>query len=88
MPLPPQFQRGTRSTEDQAEGQKGRGKRKRKGKGRAQPYKRDDRELGPTLSAIVKGGPGFLPNPQDRKRAAEKKRKDLERKRKRERERA
>lgn len=49
-------------------------KRKRKRKGRAQPFRRgsENRQAGPSLSAMVKGAPAFLPNPQDAKRAAQK----------------
>jgi hypothetical protein len=48
-------------------------KRRRKRKGRAQPFRRGSgREKGPTLDAMVKGAPAFLPNPQDAKRAAQK----------------
>lgn len=37
---------------------------------RAQPYrkKKKGRPQGPTLSAMLKGGPAFLPNPMDAKR--------------------
>lgn len=37
---------------------------------RAQPYRRKKkgRPQGPTLSAMLKGGPAFLPNPMDAKR--------------------
>jgi hypothetical protein len=49
-------------------------KRKRKRKGRAQPFRRgsENRQAGPSLDAMVKGAPSFLPNPQDAKRAAQK----------------
>jgi hypothetical protein len=46
----------------------GRKKRKRKMRGRAQPYRRHGRQPGPTLTAMLKGGPAFLPNPMDAKR--------------------
>lgn len=35
---------------------------------RAQPYRRRRRQTGPTLSAMLKGAPFFLPNPMDMKR--------------------
>jgi hypothetical protein len=50
-------------------------RRKRKLRGRAQPYRPLDRQPGPTLTAILKGRPTFLPNPMDARRAAIKKRK-------------
>jgi hypothetical protein len=62
---------GARGTEVLLPEQKptfGRKKRKRKMRGRAQPYRRHGREPGPTLTAMLKGGPAFLPNPQDAKR--------------------
>lgn len=49
-------------------------KRKRKMRGRAQPYRRIDRQQGPTLTAMLKGGPAFLPNPADIRREMQKKR--------------
>jgi hypothetical protein len=49
-------------------------KRKRKLRGRAQPYRRHGREPGPTLTAMLRGAPVFLPNPMDAKRKAQKKR--------------
>jgi len=60
-----------RGTDDLLPEQKppfGRKKRKRKMRGRAQPYRRVDRLPGPTLTAMLKGGPAFLPNPMDAKR--------------------
>jgi hypothetical protein len=40
---------------------------------RAQPYRRKgSRPPGPTLSAMLKGAPFGLPNPMDRKRAAQR----------------
>jgi hypothetical protein len=69
-----------RGTEQLSDDQKPAGlggkKRRRKRRGRAQPYRRGTgrgRELGPTLSAIVKGAPQGLPNPMDLKRQAQKK---------------
>lgn len=47
-------------------------KRKRKMRGRAQPYRPDGRQPGPTLDAMLKGGPAFLPNPMDAKRKAQR----------------
>jgi hypothetical protein len=49
-------------------------KRKRKRKGRAQPHRRGSpmRQPGPALTAMLKGGPLFLPNPMDAKRKAQK----------------
>jgi hypothetical protein len=38
---------------------------------RAQPYRRrraHGRPMGPTLSAMLKGAPAYLPNPQDQHR--------------------
>jgi hypothetical protein len=35
---------------------------------RAQPYRRKTRPQGPTLSAMLKGAPAFLPNPMDQHR--------------------
>jgi hypothetical protein len=36
---------------------------------RAQPYRKRRRQgNGPTLSAMLKGAPAFLPNPMDQKR--------------------
>ena len=64
-----------RSTDDLLPEQRpplGRRKRKRKLRGRAQPYRRIDRQQGPTLTAMLKGGPAFLPNPMDYKRRAQK----------------
>ena len=46
-------------------------KRKRKMRGRTQPYRPGDRLPGPTLSAMLKGGPVFLPNPMDAQRRAQ-----------------
>jgi hypothetical protein len=40
---------------------------------RSQPYrKRRGRPTGPSLTAMLKGAPMFLPNPQDQKRAFQK----------------
>jgi hypothetical protein len=41
---------------------------------RSQPYRkrRHHRQQGPSLSAMLKGAPLFLPNPQDQKRAFQK----------------
>jgi hypothetical protein len=66
---------GARGTEALLPEQKppfGRKKRKRKMRGRAQPYRRHGREPGPTLTAMLKGGPAFLPNPMDARRKAQK----------------
>jgi len=42
---------------------------------RSQPYrKRRGRQNGPTLSAMLKGAPTFLPNPMDQKRKMVKRR--------------
>jgi len=43
---------------------------------RAQPYRRKHtgRPNGPTLTAMLKGAPAFLPNPMDIKRKAIKRR--------------
>jgi hypothetical protein len=43
---------------------------------RAQPYRRRrlNRPKGPTLTAMLKGAPAFLPNPMDYKRKAIKRR--------------
>jgi hypothetical protein len=60
-----------RGTDDLLPEQKppfGRRKRKRKMRGRAQPYRPHGRQPGPTLTAMLKGGPAFLPNPMDAKR--------------------
>jgi hypothetical protein len=48
--------------------------RSRKLTRRAQPYRkrRRDRQLGPTLEAMLGGGPKFLNNPTDFRRAREK----------------
>lgn len=76
-PQPPPFA-GARGTDALAPDQRpnpfARKKRKRKRKGRAQPFRRgsDNRQAGPSLDAMVKGAPAFLPNPQDAKRAAQK----------------
>jgi hypothetical protein len=45
--------------------------RSRKRTRRAQPYRRHHRgrQRGPTLTAMLKGAPAFLPNPMDAKRA-------------------
>jgi hypothetical protein len=45
--------------------------RSRKMRGRAQPYRRRrrDRLLGPSLAAMLRGAPEFLPNPADARRA-------------------
>jgi hypothetical protein len=64
-----------RGTDDLLPEQKppfGRKKRKRKMRGRAQPYRRGDRQPGPTLTAMLKGAPVFLPNPMDIKRQAQR----------------
>lgn len=40
---------------------------------RAQPYRKRRRQTqGPTLSAMLKGAPQFLPNPMDAKRRAQR----------------
>jgi len=45
----------------------------RKMRGRSQPYrKKRGRALGAPLDAMLKGGPAFLPNPQDLKRQGQK----------------
>ena len=47
----------------------------RKMRGRTQPYRRrKGRQLGPTLDAILRGSPTYLPNPQDWKRQMVKRR--------------
>lgn len=63
-----------RSTEDLLPEQKPRTGRKRRYKlrGRAQPYRPVDRQPGPTLSAMLKGAPSYLPNPADHTRAVAK----------------
>lgn len=63
---------GPRGTEQLAPEQR---PRRRKMRGRTQPYRRKrEREQGPTLSAMLKGAPFYLPNPMDLKRQAQKKR--------------
>jgi hypothetical protein len=60
-----------RGTDDLSPEQKPSGmKRTRRG----QPYRkrRLDRQQGPSLSAMLKGAPAFLPNPQDAKRNFQK----------------
>lgn len=37
-----------------------------------QPYKRGARQPGAALSAMLRGSPRYLPNPQDAKRQAQK----------------
>jgi hypothetical protein len=55
-----------RGTEQLAAEQKPSGLRKRKMRGRAQPYrKRRGRAPGLTLDAMLKGAPGYLPNPAE-----------------------
>jgi hypothetical protein len=50
-------------------------RRSRKMTRRTQPYrKRHGRTLGPTLTAMLKGSPTFLPNPMDLRRQAQKRR--------------
>jgi hypothetical protein len=46
----------------------------RQGSRRTQPYRKHKkhRPKGQTLSAMLKGAPVFLPNPQDQKRAFQK----------------
>jgi hypothetical protein len=61
---------GMRGTEQLAPEQKP--KRRRKMRGRTQPYRRRARQPGPTLDAMLKGAPAFLPNPMDYKRRAQK----------------
>lgn len=39
---------------------------------RSQPYRRRKRQNGPTLSAMLKGAPTFLPNPMDLRRRAQR----------------
>lgn len=65
-----------RGTDDLLPEQKpyGRRKRKRKLRGRTQPYRPDARQPGPTLDAMLKGGPAFLPNPMDAKRQQQRRR--------------
>lgn len=47
----------------------------RKMRGRTQPYRRKrDRPPGPTLDAILKGSPAYLPNPMDMRRQMQKRR--------------
>jgi hypothetical protein len=66
---------GARGTEALLPEQKPFGrKRRRKLRGRAQPYRRIDRQQGPTLTAMLRGAPMFLPNPMDVRRQAQKKR--------------
>jgi hypothetical protein len=49
--------------------------RSRKMRGRTQPYRRRKSRLpGPSLDAMLKGAPVFLPNPMDLKRRAMKRR--------------
>jgi hypothetical protein len=62
---------GMRGTENLAELQK---PRSRKMRGRAQPYRRRRRHPGPTLDAMLKGAPAFLPNPMDLQRRTLKRR--------------
>ena len=54
-----------RGTDDLLPEQVPRGRRKRKMRGRAQPYRGIDRPGGPTLTAMLRGAPVFLPNPAD-----------------------
>ena len=61
---------GARGTEQLASEQKPR----RKMRGRAQPYRRRKRTPGPTLTAMLKGAPLYLPNPADFRREIQKKR--------------
>lgn len=61
-----------RGTDDLAPEQRPRG---RKMRGRTQPYRRRrGRQGGPTLSAILKGAPFYLPNPADFRRELQRKR--------------
>jgi len=47
--------------------------RSRKMRGRSQPYRKRRRQTqGPTLSAMLKGAPQYLPNPMDAKRRAQR----------------
>lgn len=67
---------GARGTEDLLPEQRPR-RRRKKMRGRMQPYRGIDRPLGPTLSAILKGAPMYLPNPADWRRARERQMKRL-----------
>jgi hypothetical protein len=50
-------------------------RRGRKMTRRGQPYrKKRPRPQGPTLTAMLKGSPAFLPNPMDLRRQAQKRR--------------
>ena len=58
-----------RGTEQLAPDQRpGLRKTNRKFRGRAQPYRRRRRHPGPTLDAMLKGEPFYLPNPADFRR--------------------
>jgi hypothetical protein len=46
--------------------------RSRKRTRRSQPYRNMTRPQGPTLTAMLKGAPTFLPNPMDQQRAFRK----------------
>ena len=61
---------GMRGTEQLADEQKPRSRKRTR---REQPYRRKRRRPGSALDAMLKGGPGFLPNPQDLRRLAQRK---------------
>ena len=61
-----------RGTEDLLPEQRPR--RKRKMRGRSQLYRYQTRPYGPTLEAMLRGRPQFLPNPMDARRRFQKKR--------------
>jgi hypothetical protein len=63
---------GPRGTEDLLPEQRPR--RRRKMRGRSQPYRYLTRPAGPTLSAMLRGAPLYLPNPADWRRAMQRKR--------------
>lgn len=58
-----------RGTDDLLPEQKPKG---RKMRGRTQPYRRRRRHPGPTLTAMLRGRPTYLPNPMDLTRLAQK----------------
>jgi hypothetical protein len=61
---------GARSTDDLSPDQRPRSLKMTR---RAQPYRRKrGRQMGPSLSAQLKGAPFFLPNPMDTKRRFQK----------------
>lgn len=63
---------GVRGTDQLAPEQR---PRSRKRRGRQQPYRRRvGRQMGPSLSAMLKGAPMGLPNPMDQQRKMVKRR--------------